>query len=92
MEVNPTPEQRQALAELLFAGRKIEAIKQVRTLGGLDLKDAKEFVDGLEKELRASHPQKFASTPNRTAGCVIGFLLLLAFVGAVVWFLFNRAK
>ena len=92
MEFNPTPEQRQALTELLFAGRKIEAIKQVRTLSGSDLKDSKEFIDALEQELRASQPQKFAAAPNRTAGCVIGFLLLLAITGAVVWFLLHRAK
>jgi hypothetical protein len=92
MSFNPTPEQRQALAELLFAGRKIEAIKQVRAASGLDLKDSKELIDALENELRASQPQKFAATPNRTAGCVIGLLLLLAIVGAVVWFLLNRTK
>jgi len=36
---------------LLIAGKKIEAVKVYRTAMGVDLKDAKDVVDGLEHEL-----------------------------------------
>jgi hypothetical protein len=44
----PSPER---IDELIRAGRKIEAIKQYRTLHGVDLKAAKDAVDSRAREL-----------------------------------------
>jgi rhodanese-related sulfurtransferase len=68
MEPQLTPEQRQAFADALYAGRKIEAIKQLRELSGLGLKDSKEIIDRLEAALRA--PSSFCwSLRELHCGC-----------------------
>ena len=94
MAFAPTPEQRQALAQMLFAGQKIAAIKEVRKLGGLDLKDSKEWVDGLEKELRAAQPEKFATPPRKviscTPGCILALALILSLTAVALWILWHR--
>ena len=59
---NPiTDEQIATLSECIFQGRKIEAIKLYRGMTGLGLKEAKDAVEGLEKSLRASAPDKFVA-------------------------------
>jgi len=58
-----------ALRELLFAGRKIEAIKLYREMTGLGLKEAKEAVEGLESSLRKEMPDRF-KTPPAKGGCL----------------------
>ena len=82
--MNLTPEQRQSLAEALFEGRKIQAIKQLRDWTGLGLKEAKESVELLEEELRAAQPERFA-TPARKSGCLL-LLILLFPVAVLIWF------
>ena len=60
------------IRELLLAGKKIEAIKQYREASGLGLKESKDAVETIEKELR-----KTGLLPQKSAGC---FGLLLFFV------------
>src|SRR4051794_32862165 len=62
-----TPQQREHFAEEVYAGRKINAIRQLRELSGLDLKESKEVIDGLEAELRAAHPDRFAARTSNAA-------------------------
>ncbi len=83
-----TPEQRQAFADALYAGRKIEAIKQLRELSGLGLKESKEIIDRLETDLRAAHPERFTRTSKKGAGCV--GLLLLGAGTLLLWLLLRR--
>ena len=84
MALELTPEQKQSFAEAVYAGNKITAIKQLREVSGLDLKDSKEIIDRLESELRVAHPERFAR--SRKSGCFV--LLILMFpVAVVVWFL-----
>ncbi len=73
------------VAELLFAGRKIDAIKLYReqVKPGSGLKEAKEAVEQLEAGLRAKHPEKF--TAQAKSGCM-AVLAVLFFV--VVWIRF----
>jgi ribosomal protein L7/L12 len=53
MTIDPLDEEtRQAVIDLLREGRKIEAIKVVRLHTGYGLKQAKDYVDALERELR----------------------------------------
>ena len=66
----------------LYGGRKIEAIKLYRESSGAGLKEAKDFADGLEDELRRTEPQNFAAPPAKW-GCGLTLLLLL-FGGAYV--------
>jgi hypothetical protein len=81
-----TPEQRQAFADALYAGRKVEAIKQLRELSGLGLKESKDIIDRLEKDLRAQHPERFTKPKN---GCSVAVLLAAAMVG-VLWLILKH--
>jgi ribosomal protein L7/L12 len=88
MHVPPqlTPEQGQALAEELYAGRRIEAIKQLRLASGLQLKECKDILDKLEAELRAAHPERF-KTPASKNGCTVSMSLIIVVIGLVIYFL-----
>jgi hypothetical protein len=66
----PVPEDKvAALQELLFRGRKLEAIKLYRELTGFGLKQSKEEVERLESSLRQTSPEKF-SAPAGGRGCL----------------------
>lgn len=83
--VQLTSEQREAFARAIYSGRKIEAIKQLRELSGLGLRESKDIIDRLEKELRAEHPERFT---NRKAGCGAGVFVFVLVLGAL-WRLLN---
>ena len=89
MAAELTPEQRQAIADELYAGRKIAAIKRLRELSGLDLKESKEIIDRLETDLRAAHPERFAAASSKS-GCAILLLFLGVVAGMLIWLLFRR--
>lgn len=44
----------EAIAALLQEGKKIEAVKNFRRYFGVDLRESKDAVDALERELRES--------------------------------------
>jgi ribosomal protein L7/L12 len=54
---SPLPEL-PAVIEEIERGRKIHAIKAYRELTGADLKEAKDFVDDLEIQLRGPRPRR----------------------------------
>lgn len=76
------------LADLLFAGRKIDAIKLYReqVKPGAGLKESKEAVEQLEAGLRAQHPEKF--TAKAKSGCAAILAMLAVLVVALVWMRF----
>ena len=59
------------LIEIIRSGRKIEAIKRLREADGIGLKEAKEQVEQLERELAASDPNYKPSS----GGCAALFFL-----------------
>jgi hypothetical protein len=66
---DPVPEDVvQHIRDALFAGRKIEAIKLYREHSGLGLKESKDFIERLERELREREPDRFTVPPGR-GGC-----------------------
>ena len=65
------------LSDALQSGRKIEAIKLCRELTGLGLKDAKEYVEKLEAELRKENPDTFPEAK----GCISVLALGVHFDG-----------
>lgn len=73
-----------SVADLLFTGRKIDAIKLYReqVKPGAGLKESKEAVEQLEAGLRVQHPEKFTA-PAQKSGCT-GVLAVLAVVVAAV--------
>jgi hypothetical protein len=72
-----TPEQTDAITNAVFAGRKIEAIKLYREAADVELVEAKQFVERLEEELRARHPDRFATAPNKK-GCLVAVAMVVA--------------
>lgn len=63
----------ESIKTALFSGRKIDAIKLYRQISGAGLKEAKDFVEDLEEELRVSDPTRFVAGP-RGRGCGVGVL------------------
>jgi hypothetical protein len=84
------PEVAQKIADCLYAGRRIEAIKLYREHTDRGLKESKDFVMALEAELRAREPGKFTAPPAgsgcavRAALCVLGAVIACLVVLAVV--------
>lgn len=74
------------MTALIFAGQKIEAIKMYRDASRLGLKESKEFIDDLEKQLRVECPENFTHAAKTGCGAVVllGGLLALV-VGTVAW-------
>jgi ribosomal protein L7/L12 len=83
-----TPEQRQAFADALYAGRKIEAIKQLRELSGLGLKESKALIDKLEAELRTVHPERFTAKSSK-GSCAVALLIIIVMTGVVIYALWR---
>lgn len=45
-----TKEEKEELKKLLSEGKNVQAVRRCREITGLDLKEAKEYVDGLGEE------------------------------------------
>lgn len=67
----------------IFAGRKIEAIKLYRECTGLGLKEAKDFVELLESELRRTALEKFTAGPAAQGCTIVVFALGFVLFGAM---------
>lgn len=72
-----TDEVRSQITESIFAGRKIEAIKQYRAAIGLGLKEAKDFIEALTEELHQECPEKFTVKPGTGCGAAAMFIFML---------------
>lgn len=79
-----TPEQLEQIESLIFAGKKIEAIKLVREQTGLGLKEAKDFVDAHSDQLRQAYPEKMP----KAAGCGSASLIFLALTLGLTYLFF----
>lgn len=73
------------MRELIFAGRKIEAIKLYHEISGLGLKESKEAVEALESTLRKDSPEKFSSAPHGKGCLTASAAIFLCAVAAVYW-------
>lgn len=68
---------------LLHAGNKIEAIKQLRSEQHIGLKEAKDIVD----EYARQHPELIQKTDNSGLGKV---LLVLVIIGITAYWFINK--
>ena len=57
------------LQDMIFAGKKIEAIKYAREKMGWGLKESKERVEQLQSVLYEKFPDRFSSDPSQASGC-----------------------
>ncbi len=84
----PEPGALSPVADLLFAGQKIQAIKlyRERVKPGAGLAEAKDAVEQLEAGLRAQHPEKF--TAKAKSGCAAVLAALVVVFVVLIWFRF----
>lgn len=71
-----TDEDRSQIIDALIAGKKIEAIRLYRAASGLGLKESKEYIDNLIRELSKEHPGIIKA--NEGSGCAGALVALLA--------------
>src|SRR6185503_18682444 len=85
-----------ALAQVqdaVFNGEKIRAIKIYREDTGVSLSDAKQAIERLEAEWRASSPEKFKTPPAKRKGCGICLMIfILIALGAILAFFLARPR
>jgi len=74
---------------LMSQGQKIEAIKLVRQHTGAGLKDAKDFVEALERGGSPAVQPAAAKQPQST-GCALVFVAILIGLAAVLFTFFIR--
>jgi len=79
MKPELTPEHRTGISE---------AIKQLRDVSGLGLKDAKDIVDGLERDLREKDPTRFRQQASK-GGCSAGVFMAALGLGCTGLLLFG---
>ncbi len=77
-----TDDVRQQILNALIAGRKIEAIKLYRAATGKGLKEAKDFIDLLAKEMGERDPELLK---NDQSGCLGNAVVALMIGGLVYW-------
>lgn len=83
--MNPLPEDKlAAIREAIFRKQKIVAIKLYREATGVQLVDAKNAVETMEAELRASAPDRFSTVESR-GGCFAVALGMGTLVGLALW-------
>jgi ribosomal protein L7/L12 len=78
-----TEQQRQAIDAEIFGGRKIAAIKLYREATGIGLKEAKDAIEDIEKDLRQSQPEKFAHNAGKS-GC-LSVVAVVALLVSAAW-------
>jgi len=84
MSASISPEVTREIADHVYAGRMINAIKLYREHTGQGLKESKDFIEALEKELRAKDPGKFTA-PVAGKGCLgTAMLVSLSALAAVL--------
>jgi hypothetical protein len=77
------PETIEQIKSALHRGQKIEAIKRYREATGQGLKESKDFIEELDRQLRGSEPQLFLTGPKGT-GCGVGLLAIVLIGGGGV--------
>lgn len=72
------------VAEAIFAGRQLKAIKIYRDATGQGLQESKEFVEALTQRLRQEYPDRF---PLQKSGCgmTVGAGIFVASLLAYTW-------
>ncbi len=83
MSKEVTDETKEEIANEIFAGRKIAAIKLCREATGMGLKESKIFIESLQAQLREQSPEKFTT---QSSGCSSAAVLFLAFTGLIAYY------
>jgi ribosomal protein L7/L12 len=85
---NMPEEDAKKMTDFIFAGQKIAAIKMYKEATGLGLKESKDVIDALEKQLREECPENFTHAAKTGCSVVLAGGVLLALAAgamAAVW-------
>ena len=79
------------IVQAVIAGRKVEAIRRLREQTGMSLREAKQTVEQLERELRAD--QRIAPSMQEEGGAegIIRIVVAVAALAALYWFFLRDA-
>lgn len=66
-EILAAPSELEEIAELIYAGQKLEAVKRYRDQRSVSLVDAKQFIEQLTDDLKQKYPDRFST--RSTTGC-----------------------
>lgn len=73
---------------LIFEGKKIEAIKEIRKITKWGLKESKEYVDNLTLKLYEKNRERFKYDPTKSKGCGTAALFFVSLTISAFHFLF----
>ncbi len=71
-------EQLDEISKDIIQGRKIDAIKAYREVTGLGLKESKDAIEAITRDLAKEHPEILENQPKGCAGVLV-FGLLMAY-------------
>ncbi len=77
MDIQISREINKKIEPLIFEGKKIEAIKEIRKITKWGLKESKEYVDNLTLELYEKNRERFKYDPTKSKGCGTAVLLFI---------------
>lgn len=88
MQSNLPPGAIDELVQLIFQDRKLEACKRYKEMTGVNLAEAKRFIEELIAEKRAESPELFKVTSS--GGCLSLVVLLVTITATIVVAMFGR--
>jgi hypothetical protein len=85
MTGDPLPDEAlSSIREALYEGQKIQAVKLHREATGSSLREAKNAIEALELELRATTPERFLAKPS-SPGCLGAIALTATMTIFAIW-------
>ena len=85
MAREPSEKEIAEIKQLIFADKKISAIKCYRQATRCDLKHAKDIVEDLQQRLWQESPDKFVSPPGQSSGSGLLVIFVLVAIGMAIW-------
>lgn len=79
------------IVQAVIAGRKVEAVKRLREQTGMSLKEAKQAIEQLERELHGHAPVVPPMQEEGGAEGLIRIVLAVAALAALYWFVLRDA-
>jgi hypothetical protein len=70
------------IQDLIYEGRKIQAIKLERETNGLGLKEAKDKIEAIEAQMRSRFPTAMPARKNLGCGTALLLIALFLAIGA----------
>ena len=90
MENQLSENKKNEILDAIYKGKKLEAIKIYKLETGKDLREAKEYIEGLTNEIRKEYPEKFQNNLSGNGGCMKPAIFLFGIIGTLAFYLFKN--